>query len=265
MDCNILTLPIRRFEDGGFQPHQDLVTVEEPLQILLGDRDLAITMRTPGHDNDLVAGFLLSEGLIRRPEDIVSVVPGDRGTIRVNLVTEAEIDETRFARNFYVSSSCGVCGKASIEGLKMLGCAKLPHEAPRVSPALISSLPDKMRAAQRAFDHTGGLHAAALFDAASGDLILLREDVGRHNALDKVIGAALSRRLLPLDRSVLALSGRVSFELVQKALMAGIPVVAAVGAPSSLAVETARRFGMTLIGFMREQRFNVYSTAGRLE
>jgi FdhD protein len=265
MDRNIATLPVQRFESGTAARGQDLVAVEEPLQISVDGHDLTITMRTPGQDKELALGFLISEGLLQNPDQIESVSRDARGGIEIRLAAGNSIEPERFARNFYMTSSCGVCGKASIDALTLACTPNLPREYPRVSASMISALPDRLRAAQQVFDHTGGLHAAGLFDANRGELLMSREDVGRHNAVDKLIGAAFLRRLLPLDEHVLFLSGRVSFELVQKAVMAGIAVVAAVGAPSSLAVETARRFGVTLAGFVRGTRFNVYSGASRVD
>lgn len=255
-----MVLPVDRVEGGVSRADEDLVAVEEPLQITVDGEDLVITMRTPGHDVELATGFLFSEGLIQRPDQIESVTPDNRGTIRVSLAEGSRIDPGHFTRNFYQTSSCGVCGKASIEALRMQGCPTIAADTPRVSSSLISSL----HVEQPVFERTGGLHAAGLFDAQTRELLLSREDVGRHNAVDKLIGAAFHRKLLPLSNSILWLSGRVSFELVQKALRAGIPIVVAVGAPSSLAIETARRFGMTLAGFVRDGRFNVYSGGGRI-
>jgi len=216
-------------------------------------------MRTPGNDRELAAGFLVSEGIT----GIESITEDGKGAVHVKLSTEVDLD--RSARNFYMTSSCGICGKASIESLKDQGCAPLPQSGFTVASSWIASLPGRLREAQPVFARTGGLHAAGLFDGRSGDLLLTREDVGRHNAVDKIVGAAFLAGLLPLEHHVLCLSGRISFELVQKALMAGIPIVAAVGAPSSLAVETARRFGITLAGFVRDGRFNLYSLAERVE
>ena len=209
-------------------------------------------MRTPGHDGELAAGFLFTEGILKTRADVLAV------DCRENSVTLtlAEGVDTGVSRNFYTTSSCGVCGKASIESLHAAGCSMLPHTS--ITREVIHALPKKLRAAQSAFEHTGGLHGAALFNA-SGNLEIVREDVGRHNAVDKLIGAALLDNRIPLHDRILMLSGRASFELVQKAVMAGIPVVAAVGAPSSLAVQTAQRFGMTLLGFVRDGRFNIYS------
>jgi FdhD protein len=255
---NIVTLPIHKADGSDpISPSQDLLAVEEPLQIRVNGRDLSITMRTPGHDGELAAGFLFTEGILKTRADVLAV------DCRENSValTLAEGIDTGVSRNFYTTSSCGVCGKASIESLHAAGCAMLPHTS--VAREVIHALPEKLRAAQSAFEHTGGLHGAALFDS-SGSLEMVREDVGRHNAVDKLIGAAFLENRLPFNDRILMLSGRASFELVQKAVIAGIPVVAAVGAPSSLAVQTAQRFGMTLLGFVRDGRFNIYSGVGRL-
>ena len=261
MKGNIITVPIRKVDPASTSTEQDLVAVEEPLQIRLNDRDFAITMRTPGQDRELAAGFLFTEGVIQNPKQIRSITSDDLGTVTVELAQGVEVDFA--ARNFYVTSSCGVCGKASIDGLKAAHCSSPPHRAPKVQSAVIPQLPDKLRQSQPVFSHTGGLHGAGLFNA-SGDLLAVREDVGRHNAVDKLIGAMFLEAKTPLHENILMLSGRISFELVQKALMAGIPIVAAVGAPSSLAIETALHFGMTLIGFLRGPRYNVYSGADRL-
>jgi FdhD protein len=258
MRANIVTVPIHRaLGADSIAPAEDLLAVEEPLQIRVNGRDLSITMRTPGHDLELAAGFLFTEGILKARADVLAI-EGRENTV---MLTLADGVDAGTARNFYTTSSCGVCGKASIESLRASGCSMLPSG--RVERDVIHSLPDKLRAAQSVFDHTGGLHGAALFDA-HGVLELVREDVGRHNAVDKLIGASFLEGRVPLSDCILMLSGRASFELVQKAVMAGIPVVAAVGAPSSLAVETARRFGMTLAGFVRNGRFNVYSGVSRL-
>jgi FdhD protein len=253
---NIVTIPIHRARDGEISPVDDLLAVEEPLQIRVNGRDLSITMRTPGNDAELAAGFLFTEGILDARADLTAIQCGENSVE----LTLAEGVDTGTARNFYATSSCGVCGKASIESLHQAGCRMLP--ALEIRRGIITGLPEKLRATQAVFDHTGGLHGAGLFDA-QGNLEMVREDVGRHNAVDKLIGAAYLERRLPLQKSILMLSGRASFELVQKAVMAGIPVVAAVGAPSSLAVETARRFGMTLLGFVRDGRFNIYSGVSR--
>jgi len=262
MKRNIITVPIQKVDRGAMTPAQDLLAVEEPLEIRLGDRNVAITMRTPGNDEELAAGFLFTEGILRDRTDIADISLGDRNRVSVTLKDESGVDFERLERNFYVSSSCGVCGKASIQAVEAIGCPVLMRNAPRISEELIHTLPEKLRSSQMVFDRTGGLHAAGLFDA-SGRFINAREDVGRHNAVDKLIGAAFLTGIVPLNEHVLMVSGRASFELVQKALMAGIAAMAAVGAPSSLAVELALRYGMTLIGFVRDRRFNVYSGASR--
>jgi FdhD protein len=260
---NILTVPVQKFEGESSAPFQDLLAVEEPLEIRLGPRTVSITMRTPGHDAALAAGFLFSEGILSSATQIQGIdVSNNRAT--VNLNSDVEIDFDRLERHFYTTSSCGVCGKASIEALRMQACPVLPRQSPVVGSTVIHGLPATLRKDQPVFERTGGLHAAALFDS-SGRLLLMREDVGRHNAVDKVIGTKLLDGHIPLDDKVLLVSGRTSFELVQKALMAGVPILAAVGAPSSLAVETARRFNMTLLGFVRDGRFNIYSGASRIQ
>jgi FdhD protein len=236
---------------------QDVVAVEEPLEIRINGSPVAVTMRTPGHDEELALGFALSEGL--RPEG--ARLPDDLAANTVEL-DAAGFDPARLARSFYTSSSCGVCGKGALEAVAV--------EASRIEskltvPAeLIAVLPDRLRAGQPAFDATGGIHATGLFDE-HGELLCLREDVGRHNALDKAIGWAFRERLLPLERFVLCVSGRLSFELVQKAAVAGCPMLVAVGAPSSLAIELARDRGVTLCGFVRGGRLNVYTEPWRVE
>src|SRR5689334_8257983 len=265
---SIVSVPVRRAgsQASGEAPSrmsdQDLLAVEEPLQIRLGDRDLAITMRTPGNDEELAVGFLFTEGLLSGRDAIESVKPGEN-SLTIALKGDAPPDLSSQTRHFYLTSSCGVCGKASVNALVAAGCTAPPRGRPRVETATILDLPEALRATQPVFERTGGLHAAALFDA-SGMLQLVREDVGRHNAVDKLVGRSVLDGQIPLSDSLLLVSGRASFELVQKALMAGIPILAAVGAPSSLAVETAMRFGMTLAGFLRDGRFNIYSGAERI-
>jgi len=229
-------------------------------------------MRTPGHDFELAAGFLFTEGIVQDRGQIreirgsqIAGNPRQAGnSVTVDLNPGVEVELERLERHFYTSSSCGVCGKASIEALQMQGCPVLPKNTPVVSATAIHALPKALRDEQAVFERTGGLHAAALFNP-DGKLLLLREDVGRHNALDKLIGAEMLAGHTPLNDNLLLVSGRASFELVQKALMAGIPILAAVGAPSSLAVETAQRFSMTLAGFVRDGRFNIYSGASRIQ
>lgn len=268
-------LAVRESNRGEARTRPDRLAVEEPLEIRLAyhhsgkvrEIPLSITMRTPGHDRELVAGFLLAEGIVVNAGDIVSLGPAsaDAGcnTIRAELGPSVRPDPASLQRHFYTTSSCGVCGKASLEALRTAGFSTPPEGQPRVPAELIHRLPDRMSAGQTVFAVTGGLHAAALFDCR-GELIDLREDVGRHNALDKLIGAQLTAGRLPLHDDVLLLSGRASFELVQKALAAGVPVVAAVGAPSTLAVDVAKRFRVTLLGFVRGRRFNIYADAGRI-
>lgn len=259
---------------------QDNLAVEEPLEIRLGyeaanklreHKNISITMRTPGDDFELAAGFLFTEGIIRSAAEIDAIkhcgAPVGRAflrnTVRVDLRSGVEIDFKRLERHFYTSSSCGVCGKTSIEALQTLACPVLPPLRPVFDAALVHRLPEILREAQAVFERTGGLHAAALFDT-KGKLHALREDVGRHNAVDKLIGSQMLAGSVPLEDYLLLVSGRASFELVQKALMAGIPILAAVGAPSSLAVELAREFKMTLLGFVRNERFNIYTGAQRI-
>jgi FdhD protein len=271
----ILTVPVQKVDGDSSAPVQDLLAVEEPLEIRLCEKPVSITMRTPGYDFELAAGFLFTEGILHDAAEIREIhwSPSASGngnprqlgnSVTVELKPGVEVDLDRLERHFYTSSSCGVCGKASIEAIQMQGCPVLPRNAPMVAATVIHRLPETLRREQPVFERTGGLHAAALFDS-QGALQLLREDVGRHNALDKLIGAQMLAGLTPLSASLLLVSGRASFELVQKALMAGIPILAAVGAPSSLAVETAQRFNLTLLGFVRDGRFNIYSGASRIQ
>jgi FdhD protein len=254
----------------------DTLAVEEPLEIRLGfveDKEfrhqaISITMRTPGNDFELAAGFLFTEGVISSKNEISGIKycgnsASATNTVRVDLDPHTKVNLKKLERNFYTTSSCGVCGKSSIDALAT-GAKKIAaNDFPKVSSEIIHRLPEKLRPAQDIFDETGGLHAAALFDT-NGNLIDLREDVGRHNAVDKLIGAQFLAGNLPLRDKILFLSGRASFELVQKAVMAQIPVIAAVGAPSSLAVKAADEFGATLLGFVRDKRFNVYTGIERM-
>jgi FdhD protein len=242
-----------RIPDGETQ---DVVAVEEPLEIRIDGRPVAVTMRTPGHDEELALGFALSEGL--RATD--ARLPIDLAANTVELVAPG-FDPERLSRSFYTSSSCGVCGKGALEAVSV-EAARITDQL-HVEAALLAGLPEALRAEQAAFAATGGLHAAGLFDA-SGSLLCLREDVGRHNALDKVVGWALREGLLPLGGHLLCVSGRLSFELVQKAAVAGCPILVAVGAPSSLAVELAADRGVTLCGFVRNGRLNVYTETWRV-
>jgi FdhD protein len=236
---------------------QDVVAVEEPLEIRIAGAPVAVTMRTPGHDEELALGFCLSEGL--RPR--AARAAPDLAANAVD-VDAPEFDPDRLKRSFYTSSSCGVCGKGALEAVAVE--APRVESALRVPPALVAALPDRLRGAQAGFAATGGLHATGLFDER-GELLCLREDVGRHNAMDKVVGWAFSGGRLPLATSILCVSGRLSFELVQKAAVAGCPLLVAVGAPSSLAVELARDRGVTLCGFVRDGRVNVYAETWRVE
>ena len=249
----------------------DTLATEEPLELRLlagGERqNVAVTMRTPGADFELAAGFLYGEGIVKNRDEILRIsycTEAEQQYNTVNVTLRGAMPEVeRLERHFTTTSACGVCGKASLESLELQACP-LPDSAFSVSPAVITSLPDKLRAAQGLFDATGGLHAAALF-SKTGELVSLREDVGRHNALDKLVGWALLEGLLPLSDHIVLLSGRASFELLQKSLMAGVPLVCAVSAPSSLAVSVARAFNVTLLGFLRGQRFNIYSGETRVE
>jgi FdhD protein len=256
---------IGRMEGCAASRTDDVLAVEEPLEIRLGDRSLSITMRTPGNDFELAAGFLHSEGMIANAGQILSM---DRPANGADDIVVVELNyeprgRVQPQRNFVMTSACGVCGKASLQDLEANACPVLPMDDIRLSPQTIHGLPDALRHAQSVFDSTGGLHAAARF-SLEGELECLREDIGRHNAVDKLVGFALLGGRMPMSESILLVSGRASFELVQKALMAGIPVMAAVGAPSSLAVATAERSGMTLIGFLRNGRFNVYTGSHRI-
>ena len=249
----------------------DKVAIEEPLEIRLGfdaggkrhTRSVSITMRTPGDDDELAMGFLFGEGIVQSRGDVAVVKPcGGDNTVRVELDDDVSVDLERLTRHFYTSSSCGVCGKASLEALHVQGCEPLAGELQIARDDMIE-LPNALRHAQTTFEETGGLHAAAAFDSA-GRLVVVREDVGRHNAVDKVVGALLSDGRVPAGDLGLVVSGRASFELVQKALVAGMPMLVAVGAPSSLAVELAQEFNVTLVGFLRGESFNVYAAGERI-
>jgi len=253
---------VTEWNDGVAQPVQDALAAEEPLEIRLNGAPLTVTMRTPGNDLELAAGFLLTEGIIEEREQIASIrltVP--EGTVKSNRVDmelkDTEFDSETMQRNFFAASSCGICGKATIEAIRNRNLAA-PNREFRVAPEVLTAMPERLRAEQAVFERTGGLHAAALFDA-TGELIALREDIGRHNAVDKLIGWALMENRVPLRESVLMVSGRGGFEIIQKALAGGIPVVASVSAPSSLGVKLARELGLTLIGFLRGKRFVVYA------
>jgi FdhD protein len=266
---------VRVVQHGDVKLRSDYVATEEPLEVRLvaGGRThtLAVTMRTPGSDFELAAGFLYGEGVIGGREEIARITyctdpdidPEQHfNIVNVELAGRVVPDLHSLERHFFTTSACGVCGKASLDALRVRGCPRV-SSGPEVSSEVIYGLPDKLRGAQGVFTSTGGLHAAGLFSSA-GELVCLREDVGRHNAVDKVVGWALMQGSLPLSGQILMVSGRSSFEIMQKALAAGVPVVCAVSAPSSLAVALAREFDMTLIGFLREQRFNVYAGDERI-
>jgi FdhD protein len=273
------TRSIRRFAGGEVQAVVDHLALEEPLEIQVAHgqpdnrqtKTVAITMRTPGHDTELAAGFLVGEGLLQSPEQLEAIYPrgpryGDGGmqhSVRVTLRPEVHLDLARLERHFYTTSSCGVCGKTSIEALEIANSKPLAPADWHLDPATICALPVRLRESQTAFDQTGGLHAAGLF-TPEGRPVVIREDVGRHNAVDKVIGAQFIAGRLPLARCVLVVSGRASFELMQKAIAAGIPVLVAVGAPSSLAIDMAEKFGATLVGFTKTKGFNIYAGAERV-
>ena len=241
-----------------------MLAVEEPLEIRIGGRPLAVTMRTPGDDIDLAAGFLFGEGIVRERDDIAEIRKCDDNVADVRLAQGVDVAADLLRRNFLTTSACGICGKESIDAVRTRSRFDLTSDQVHVDPAALARLPDRLRGAQRVFERTGGLHAAAVF-GADGEMLALREDVGRHNAVDKVIGWALRAARLPLRGHVLLVSGRASFELAQKALMAGIPVLAAVSAPSSLAVTLAEEAGMTLVGFLRGGSMNAYTGVQRLK
>jgi FdhD protein len=266
-------------ESGSLQEQADFLAVEEPLEISIAfgqgaerrQETLAVAMRTPGHDPELVMGFLFTEGIISAASDVVSLrYIGEQwqedmqyNSMLVELHPKTPFNPQQLSRHFYTASSCGVCGKGAIELVKTHTCYFPIDNRPLIDPAALYLLPERLREGQTVFSSTGGIHASGLFDR-EGRLLALREDVGRHNALDKLIGAALRDGMVPLRDSALMVSGRASFELVQKALMAGIPILVAVGAPSSLAVELASEYGMTLIGFLRHNSFNIYSGKDRI-
>ena len=271
--------PIRRYRDDEVDARPDTLAVEEPLEIRLaygagenrGARSLSITMRTPGDDFELAAGFLFTEGILTRPEQINRIefcgtaVEG-RSTsniVKVSLMPDVTVEMAGLERNFYTTSSCGICGKSSLDALEVKGLQAPPTDRPMVDRETIRRLPESLRRRQPLFDRTGGIHAAGLADTR-GEISLVREDVGRHNAVDKLLGRQFLDGRTPLSQSILVVSGRASFELLQKALVAGVPMMVAVGAPSSLAVKMAQRFGMTLIGFTAADRFNLYCGEQRI-
>jgi FdhD protein len=270
---------ISRVSNGQRATQSDSVAVEEPLEIRLAfstpdgraTRSISITMRTPGNDHELAAGFLFGESIVQEASDISSIElcgppapdSGNHNVIRVELAPNVEVDLGRLQRHFYTTSSCGVCGKTSLDALRVIGVEPLSGSSVSFSTALLTGVPDKLRTVQTTFDETGGLHAAAAFDSA-GNLLVTMEDVGRHNAVDKVIGSLFLQGRLPGAELGLMVSGRASFELTQKALVAGMPLLAAVSAPSSLAVQLASEFDLTLVGFLRGETFNIYSGQHRI-
>lgn len=279
MSSSSLAVEISKVRSGVPEALADSVAVEEPLEIRLGyttpdgraTRSISITMRTPGNDQELAAGFLYTEAIIQRSADIASIETcgppapdsGNHNVIRVDLAADVEVDLGRLQRHFYTTSSCGVCGKTSLDALRVGGAEPFDSNIGRFSRAMLTQVPEALRAAQHTFDRTGGLHAAAVFDSA-GDLLVIMEDVGRHNAVDKVIGSLLLNNRLPASECGLMVSGRASFELMQKTLVAGIPLLVAVSAPSSLAVQLAQEFNMSLVGFLRGDTFNIYAGEERI-
>lgn len=275
---SIIHLPITKVNHTAITEASDALATEEPLEIRLEfgqkhsrqTQNISVTMRTPGNDKELALGFLFTEGIITQQKDIAQIehsfiacAENKENTILVSLNEDTIPNLRNTERNFYTTSSCGVCGKGSIDAIRTVSAYQGQEDDNFISAAILHELPISLSKHQKVFADTGGLHASALF-MPNGELLLVREDVGRHNALDKLIGAAINNNWLPLTKNILLLSGRASFELVQKAAMAGITVIAAVGAPSSLAVELANEFNITLIGFLRNERFNIYTAAHRI-
>lgn len=274
MKQHLEPVEIVRYDNGKLISVSDLVSVEEPLGIRLKfhdgysvtTKDISITMRTPGNDIELALGFLFTEGIIRKIDDvsdISQIESADNTWVEIVLGPDITLNLDKLERHFYTTSSCGVCGKSSIEAVHQACTVIFPQKKWKISHQILQRLPEKLRKSQNNFEYSGGNHACGLFDL-NGELATLREDVGRHNALDKLIGWAMKNDELPLFKSILLLSGRASFELIQKAAMAGIRMVCAIGAPSSLAVELAEEFDITLVGFLKENRFNVYTGEDRI-
>lgn len=278
---SVSPIQIITFNNGEYNESSDLLAVEEPLEIRIGygkandreQKNISVTMRTPGHDFELALGFLFTEGIIENALEVkqikyctdINTKESNQNIVRVELSDSVEIDFNKMQRNFYTTSSCGVCGKSSIEAIKTVCVIPKSNNLFKVNHTVITYLPNKLRTQQNVFKHTGGIHGCALFDL-NGNMELSREDVGRHNALDKLIGSLISNKneINSFEEKILLLSGRASFELIQKAAMLGVKIVCAVGAPSSLAVQTAIEFDITLIGFLRENRFNIYSHSDRI-
>lgn len=279
LKSNVDAVKIKKIINGNTTDEQDLIAVEEPIEIRLGygeitqreQKKVAVTMRTPGNDFELALGFLFTEGILQSTKQILKIqyctenntLEENNNIVRVELLPTVTFNLNSLQRNFYTTSSCGVCGKESIEAIKTVCSTDTTNNKLSVSSTLLCSLPEILKNKQTVFKHTGGIHACGLFDS-KGNLLLLREDVGRHNAFDKLIGAALSTDSINLSDCIVLLSGRASFELIQKAAMAAIPIVCAIGAPSSLAVSTAQEFGITLVGFLKENRMNIYSNSERI-
>lgn len=270
----VSSVQIKKVTGSHVAESPDLLATEEPMEIRLNygkgelkqQRNVAVTMRTPGNDFELVAGFLITEGVIKSFNDILFIRHCSTGNniVKVDIKEDVVINTQSMDRNFYTTSSCGICGKTSVDAVKFYSGGKISNESEKIDPAFLSALPEKLRMQQNVFEFTGGLHAAALFNK-EGDLLFIREDVGRHNAVDKLIGAAAASYDLPINQYILLLSGRAGFELLQKAAVAGIGIVAAVGAPTSLAVEMAEEAGITLVGFLRDNRFNIYTHPQRVK
>jgi FdhD protein len=279
MGAGSFAIDIQKSRQGRRLAEADRVAIEEPLEIRLGYstpdgralKSLSITMRTPGDDRALAAGFLYTESIVRSAGDIAAIEvcgpaapdTGNHNVVRVELGRDVAVDLSRLQRHFYTTSSCGVCGKTSLDALRVTGLTPFTEAGPQFPEAVVTGMPGKLRAAQKTFEETGGLHAAGAFDT-SGRLLEVAEDVGRHNAVDKLVGRLCLDGRLPASSLGLIVSGRASFELMQKALVAGMPLLAAVSAPSSLAVDLAREFGMTLVGFLRGDTFNIYAGEQRL-
>lgn len=279
MSARSLAFSVSKISGNSAKSVDDRVAVEEPLEIRLGfatpkgrtASSVSITMRTPGNDEELAAGFLYSESIVSGPAEIASIEhcgppapdSGNHNIVRVDLQPGVEVDLGRLQRHFYTTSSCGVCGKSSLDALRITGAERIPDGDVRFSKDMLITLPDALRATQETFDETGGLHAAAAFNS-EGEILLTREDVGRHNAVDKLVGALLVEDRLPARELGLIVSGRTSFELMQKTLMAGMPLLAAVSAPSSLAITLAQEFNVSLLGFLRGTTFNIYSGKERI-
>ena len=267
-----IKIKIDKLTPTGLNSEEDLLAIEEPLEIRISyfknknreENNLSITMRTPGEDSELALGFLFTEGIIDSMDQVLSIHSFSENTITIAFTENVIFDIKKLEKHFYTSSSCGICGKTSIEAIRTIKSSTTNNKTLIVNSTVIQNLPSALRKKQNIFEQTGGLHASAIFNP-EGELILLCEDVGRHNALDKLIGSALKTNILPLEKYILLLSGRASFELIQKATMAGITIVASIGAPSSLAVELANEREMTLIGFLRNKQFNIYCGKERIK